>query len=61
MQISYTQQEIINLLENRIRKLEIDLAVIQYIRNKQNENHHIDTNHTTCKTATAVKTNRTTV
>jgi hypothetical protein len=51
MQISYTHQEIINLLENRIRKLEIDLAAIKYIRKSQNENNRQDTQNSSAKTA----------
>lgn len=58
MQISYNTQEdkesLINLLESRIRKLELDIAVIKYYRSKQNENNNINTNRTACKVAPAV-------
>ena len=57
MQISYNTQEeaesIVNLLETRIRKLELDIEVIKYYRNKHYENNNINTNRTACKATPA--------
>ena len=58
MQIIYTTPEdkesLVNLLETRIRKLELDIAIIKYYRSKQYENNNINTNRTACKTTPAV-------
>lgn len=58
MQISYTTpaeaEAFVNLLETRIRKMELDIEVIKYYKRKQNENNHINTNRTACKATPAV-------
>jgi hypothetical protein len=58
MQISYNTPEeaesIVNLLETRIRKLELDIEVIKYYRNKQYENNNINTNRAAWKATPAV-------
>lgn len=54
MQISYIDKEkesLINLLETRIRKLELDIEVIKYYRRKPYENVSKATNTPSAKTA----------
>ena len=58
MQISYNTQaeaeSIVNLLETRIRKLELDIEVIKYYRNKQYENNNLNTNRAVWEVTPAV-------